>query len=69
MTDIVVLLRKYAPFSRLHGEAADEIELLRAEAGRLRGAGDAMARAMRRGSDSGWDDAIDAWEDASGLHA
>lgn len=26
--DIVTLLRKYQPYSKLHGQAADEIELL-----------------------------------------
>lgn len=27
--DIVTLLRKYQPYSKLHGQAADEIERLR----------------------------------------
>lgn len=31
---------------------------------RLRTAGDALAICLRSGSDSGWDDAIDAWEEA-----
>lgn len=34
-TDIVILLRKYQPYNKLHGEAADEIERLRAEVARL----------------------------------
>lgn len=29
--DIVILLRKYQPYNKLHGQAADEIERLRAE--------------------------------------
>lgn len=29
---------------------------------RLRAAGDVLAAVMRSGSDSGWDDAIDAWD-------
>ena len=29
--DIVTLLRKYQPYNKLHGQAADEIERLRAE--------------------------------------
>lgn len=29
MDDIVTLLRKYQPFNKLHGQAADEIERLR----------------------------------------
>lgn len=33
--DIVILLRKYAPYNKLHGQAADEIERLRAEVARL----------------------------------
>ena len=36
-------------------EAADEIERLRAMC-------DMLAIRLRSGSDSGWDDAIDAWE-------
>lgn len=36
----------------------------RTEIERLRAAGDAMAEALRSGSDSGWDEAIDAWEEA-----
>lgn len=43
---------------RLCAEAADEIE-------RLRGICDMLANRLRSGSDSGWDDAIDAWEDVS----
>lgn len=31
MTDIVVLLRKYQPYNKLHSQAADEIERLRAD--------------------------------------
>lgn len=38
-------------------EAADKIK-------RLRAAGDALANALRSGSDSGWDEAIDGWEEA-----
>lgn len=38
-------------------DAADEIE-------RLRELGDAMASVMRSGSDTGWDNAIDAWQEA-----
>jgi hypothetical protein len=34
--DILTLLRKYQPYSKLHGQAADEIERLRAENERLR---------------------------------
>ena len=30
-TDIVTLLRKYQPYNKLHGQAADEIERLRTE--------------------------------------
>lgn len=33
--DIVALLRKYQPYSKLHGQAADEIERLRTEVARL----------------------------------
>lgn len=29
--DILTLLRKYQPYSKLHGQAADEIERLRAD--------------------------------------
>lgn len=29
--DIVTLLRKYQPYNKLHGQAADEIERLRAK--------------------------------------
>lgn len=36
MDDIVTLLRKYQPYSKLHGQAADEIERLRAENADLR---------------------------------
>ena len=30
-TDILILLRKYQPYNKLHGRAADEIERLRTE--------------------------------------
>lgn len=35
--DIVILLRKYQPYNKLHGQAADEIERLRAELKAVRG--------------------------------
>lgn len=59
--DIVTRLRQYVLWlpntaaGEVCREAADEIE-------RLRAAGDALADALRSGSDSGWDAAIDAWE-------
>jgi hypothetical protein len=57
--DIVTRLRqKYAGQLPICTEAADEIE-------RLRGICDMLANRLRSGSDSGWDDAIDAWEDVS----
>ena len=58
MTDIVTRLRhKYGGQLPICTEAADEIE-------RLRGICDMLANRLRSGSDSGWDDAIDAWETA-----
>lgn len=63
--DIVDVLRGWddqRPPFRTMLEAAEEIE-------RLRAAGDALVDAMRRGSDSGWDDAVDAWVGIRGLHA
>lgn len=57
--DIVERLRqKYAGQLPICTEAADEIE-------RLRGICDMLANRLRSGSDSGWDDAIDAWGDVS----
>ena len=57
--DIVTRLRqKYAGQLPICTEAADEIERLRAMC-------DMLANRLRSGSDSGWDDAIDAWEDVS----
>lgn len=35
VADIVTLLRKYQPYNKLHGQAANEIERLRAEVARL----------------------------------
>lgn len=61
--DIVTRLRQYVLWlpntaaGELCGKAANEIE-------RLRAAGDAMAEALRSGSDSKWDAAIDAWQEA-----
>lgn len=34
MDDIVTLLKKYQPYNKLHGQAADEIERLRTEVDR-----------------------------------
>lgn len=48
MTDIVTLLRKYQPYSKLHGQAADEIERLRADLEDARKERDLWEREVRR---------------------
>lgn len=40
-----------------------EREALQAEIERLRAAGDALAAVLRSGSDTGWDAAIDQWQE------
>lgn len=49
-------------FDMLH--VADELERRDAEIERLRAAGDALADALRSGSDREWDKAIDDWQEA-----
>ena len=62
--DIVIRLRHVAWLAKegsyvtdLAATAADEIVGLRA-------AGDALVAVMQSGSDTGWDAAIDAWQEA-----
>lgn len=45
-------------------QAEANARAMRDEIERLRAAGDALADALRSGSDSGWDKAIDDWEEA-----
>lgn len=45
VADIVTLLRKYQPYNVLHGQAADEIERLRADRDRWRNVADELVKA------------------------